>query len=237
MKYSSFLALGAVVVLALSLNAPSSLAATTSTPAERSITVSAEGTVHVKPDVAFVSAGVIASSPQASAAQASANRATTQAIRAIEHLGIASRDIQTVDISLDPQYDPSGTLTGFQASDTLSIQVMRVTQTGAVIDAAVGAGANHNLSVSFGLKDDSAAQTSALKVAVANGQRKAAAVAAQLGLSLANARIQVTENNQQPGPIYATQSVRAPSASLAVSTPVQAGTLTIQDDVTLTYTL
>ena len=227
-------AIGLASLLVVGAGAPRVSAADTSTAAQRSITVSGNGTVNVAPDVAFVTVGVQDKDLQASKAQNEANTVTAAAIARIKALGIPSRDIQTVGISLDPQYDNNGALTGFAASDSLSITVEQPKQAGAVIDAGVGAGANYNVSVSFGLKDNSKALSAALRAAVANAQQKAAAVAAQLGVSLQGAKIQVTENQTQSPMAFAqVASVRAPSAS----TPVQTGTQTVTDSVSVTYVL
>jgi uncharacterized protein YggE len=235
MQLTRLMAIGLVGALALSAGAPRAVAADTSTADQRSITVSGDGSVNVAPDVAFVTVGVQQKDPQASKAQDETNTITAAAIARIKALGIPAKDIQTVDISLSPQYDDAGTLTGFIASDSLSITVEHPKQAGAVIDAGVGAGANYNVSVGFGLMDNSAAQSAALRAAVSVAQRKAAAVAAQLGVSLQGAKVQVTENESQ-SPVPFAQAGAVVRAAVA-STPVQTGTLTITDSVTVTYLL
>jgi uncharacterized protein len=235
MQATRLMAIGLASVLVLGAEAPRVSAADASTAAQRSITVSGDGMVNVAPDVAFVTVGVQQKESQATKAQDEANTITASAIARIKALGIPARDIQTVRISLDPQYDEAGALTGFIASDALSITVEHPKQAGAVIDAGVGAGANYNVSVSFGLKDNSQALSAALRAAVANAQRKAAAVAAQLGVSLQGAKIQVTENQTQ-SPIPFTQAGGAVRSSVA-PTPVQTGSLTVTDSVSVTYVL
>jgi uncharacterized protein YggE len=230
----STIALGALLLTAA---APGVRAATTAPPSSTSITVSATGTVQVPPDQATVSAGVVKTALDAATAQAEANVVATQVIAAVRALGIPARDLQTAGISLNPQYDDNGVLTGFQATDTLVVTVTHLKQAGAVIDAAVHAGANQGISLSFGLQDPSAAQTAALQAAVRIAQAKAAAVARELGVSLTGAHVQLVENLAQPvQPVYA-QTLAAPAPSRAPSTPVESGTLTVQDNVTLTYIL
>jgi uncharacterized protein YggE len=210
-------------------------AATSTT--HNTITVSADGTVQAKPDVAFVTVGVQQTNIDASKAQQETNSIATKALAGIKSLGIPDKDIQTSDLSLNPQYDDHNAITGFQASETFSIMVERLSQTGAVIDTAVRAGANQNVSVSFGLKDASQAQSAALKAAVAVAQRKARAVASQLGVSLSGAKIQVSENSSQPPvPLANAQRSAVGAPTQGTSTPIQTGTLIVQDSVTVTYT-
>jgi len=226
------------LVLVVGAGVPRASAADTSTPIQTSITVSAQGSVTVTPDVAFVTVGVQQTDLQAGKAQSQANAITAAAIARIKALGIPARDIQTQSISLNPQYDQSGVLTGFQASDTLSITVEQPSKAGSVIDAGVAAGANQNVSVSFGLKDDSQALSEAFHAAIAAGQKKATAAAAELGLSLAGAKIQVVENGTEQSPTPVQYSVVAGAAQKAAApTPIQTGSLVVQDSVTLTYTL
>jgi uncharacterized protein YggE len=105
-----------------------------------------------------------------------------------------------------------------------------------VVDAGVSAHANNNVSISFGLKDENAARLAALKLAVGVARARADAAAAALGRTLNGAHVQFTENGQQvyqrlPAAAYlkAAQSAGAPTQSFG-------GTLTIEEDVTLTYT-
>jgi uncharacterized protein YggE len=201
-----------------------------------SITVSASGEVTVVPDMATVTFGVLLTRDTAQGAQAAANSVIAAAVRNLHALGIPDRRIQTVDIELQPQYDSAGNVTGYQASQTLSVVVYRLQQAGRVVDAGVAAGANNNVSIAFGLRDENAAHTAALKVAVGIAHARAAAAAAALGRSLVGAHVQLTENSQsQPRPVVQFGAVRAPAAG-APATQTFGGTLTVSEDVTLTYT-
>ena len=229
------LSVGALATVVLGAAVPRAYPAAAAATSDRSITVSADGQAMVTPDVAFVSVGVQQNALEASKAQGMTNTIVAEALTKIKALGIPDRDIQTEGISLDPQYDDRGTLTGFQATDTLSIVVEHPAAAGSVIDAGVAAGANHNISINFGLKDDTTARTEALKAAVSIAQRKAIAVAAQLGISLQGAKIQVVENVSQPVTFTGREAI-APSA-ISAPTPIQTGTLIVSDNVTVTYTL
>ena len=201
-----------------------------------SIRVSASGEVTLVPDVATVTFGVLVARDSAQSAQAAANSIVADAVRNLHALNIPDRRIQTVGLALQPQYDNSGTVTGYQASQALSVVVYHLEQAGRVVDAGVSAGANNNVSVAFGLRDENAAHTAALRVAVAIARARAAAAAAALGRSLAGAHVQMTENSQaQPGPIVEYGAARAPAQG-APPTRTFGGTLTVSEDVTVTYT-
>ena len=200
------------------------------------ITVSASGAVTVVPDIATVTYGVLVTRDTAQNAQAAANAVIAAAVRNLHALNIPDRRVQTVDMELQPHYNSSGTVTGYQASQTLSVVVGRLQQVGRVVDAGVSAGANHNVGVAFGLRDENAAHTAALRVAVGIARARAAVAAAALGRSLAGAHVQLTETSAaQPRPVVEYGAARAPAPN-APPTQTFGGTLTVSEDVTLTYT-
>ena len=231
-------AAGALVAMAVGSSFPVARSAGSGASAANVISVSAVGSVQVPPDVAYVTVGVTKTSVDAAAAQDAASAVAARALAGLGAMGIPGRDLQTEGITLNPQYDDHGALTGFQATDTLAVTVEHLGQTGQVIDTAVGAGANQSLSVSFGLKDATTAQGAALKAAVAAAKTKAAVVASQLGVSLAGAHFQLTENtNQQVQPANAGIQLKVLDGAVPnTATPVQAGSLTVQETVTMSYT-
>ena len=72
---------------------------------EHTISVSGTGTVTLKPDVADLHLGVLINRSTVKAAQADAAGAMTRVIAALKALGIADKDIQTSNVSLQPTYD------------------------------------------------------------------------------------------------------------------------------------
>jgi uncharacterized protein YggE len=75
-------------------------------------------------------------------------------------------------------------LTGFQAEQTLGLTVTDVRAVGRVLDAAIKAGANTQMGVSFGITDTSKARAQALAQAMADGRRQAQQAAQAAGLTL-----------------------------------------------------
>jgi len=201
-----------------------------------SVTVSGSGEVRVPPDMATVTFGVLSDQTTAADAQDEANRVIASAVRSLRRLGIPDRRIQTATITLQPRYDNSGNVIGYEASQTLAVLVDGVALAGRVVDAGVAARANNNVSITYGLRDENAARTAALKVAVGIARTRAAAAAAALGRTLAGAHVQITENTgtAPPQPVMAAGRQAAPGA--AAPTQAFGGTLTVHEDVRLTYT-
>lgn len=115
--------------------------------------VAAEGAVTRVPDIATISAGVVTTAPTAAAAMRdNADRMAT-AIAALKKVGIADRDIQTAAINLSPQYrydnNKPPVLTGYQASNQLSVRFRDIKRAGAILDTLVAQGANQINGPSF----------------------------------------------------------------------------------------
>ena len=96
---------------------------------------------------------------------------------ALKKAGIAAKDIQTSGLNLSPQYvyeqNQPPRLTGYQASNQVTVTVHDLTKLGAAVDATVNAGANQVNGISFGLNDPTAAENAAREDAVKALQAKA----------------------------------------------------------------
>lgn len=225
-----------LIPLTLALPAGASAApALPATAPPSSVSVSAAGEVHIAPDMATVTFGVLLKRDTAQDAQTAVNRVIAAAVQNVHALGIPDRQIQTADLSLEPSYDNAGTVTGYQASQTLAVMVTGLRLVGRVVDAGVRAQANHNVSITFGLRDENAARTAALTQAVAIARARAAAAAGALGRSLSGAHVQLSEVSQ-PVPRPVMQGVVSAAPSQGAPTQTFGGTLTVHEDVTLTYT-
>jgi len=202
------------------------------------ITVQGTGRVTISPDLATLSVGVQAQAARAAQAQAQASTAMGKVIAAVRNLGIADADLTTQWISLQPvyAYSPAGSVpprvTGYQASQSLSIQVSQVATAGAVIDAAVGAGATDVGGISFSVADPTAATAQARAAAMGDARQHAVALAHAAGVSV-GALMSVTEvATPLPSPIPFAGAV-VPDAK----TPVQVGTTEIEVVVEATFAI
>jgi uncharacterized protein len=108
--------------------------------------ISATGEATRVPDVAVISAGVVTRAASARAALQQ-NAARMERVRAaLKQAGIADRDIQTSNISLNPEYryveNQPPRLTGYTASNQLSVRFRDIAKSGDILDALVAEGAN-----------------------------------------------------------------------------------------------
>src|SRR4026208_2330959 len=126
---------------------------------EKLVTVTGEATVAVAPDTAIIRIGVTSQDKTAREAGEVNAKQMTAVLAAIKDAGIADRDIQTSRLSLQPQYDAnkSGTarLTGFQATNQVTIRIRDIDKLSAVLDRAIGAGANEMSGIEFVVSEQS----------------------------------------------------------------------------------
>ena len=194
------------------------------------ITVTGNGTLSSTPDRASFDFGVTTNG--ATAAQAlSRNSARARAIiDALKKAGIASAAIQTTQVSLWPQTSSNGrTITGYQASNSVNVTA-ELGKSGALVDAAVGAGANNVDGPSLDTAQKSALYDKALDSALGDAKQKAQAIASAAGLTLGPA-LKVREGGAPTPIMYADAALAAPRAA----PPIEAGTQKIQASVTVTY--
>ncbi|HEY1607097.1 MAG TPA: SIMPL domain-containing protein [Allosphingosinicella sp.] len=111
--------------------------------------VVATGEVSRVPDLARITAGVVAVAPTATAALADNARRMAAVRAALGRAGIADRDIRTSAVSLFPQYrqdqggqDQAPRISGYQATNEVNVRFRDVAATGAILDALVAEGAN-----------------------------------------------------------------------------------------------
>ncbi|HEX5181646.1 MAG TPA: SIMPL domain-containing protein [Allosphingosinicella sp.] len=106
----------------------------------------ATGEVSRVPDLARITAGVVAVAPTATAALADNARRMAAVRAALGRAGIADRDVRTSNVSLFPQYrqdqDRAPQINGYQATNEVSVRFRDIAASGAILDALVAQGAN-----------------------------------------------------------------------------------------------
>ena len=212
--------------------APGSTLSAPGAVVEKAITVVGEAQVAVPPDEAYVTAGVQTRAQTAKEAQA-LNAAAMEAVLAqIKAAGIADKDIQTSGISLYPVTQRDNEVTGYQATNVVTLRVNDVADVGAVLDAATNSGANFGVSVRFGLRDSSAAKNRALEAATKAAQGKAEAIARGIGATLGPVEAVAEEDSSismKDGGAF-----RMAAADMA-STPIESGELIVTARTRVTY--
>jgi uncharacterized protein YggE len=191
------------------------------------VTTSGHGDVTAVPDQAVISAGVNTRAASAAAALSENAQAMQQVIAALKKAG--GSDLQTQEVSLYPQTDDRGTVTGYSAQNTVSAKAT-IANAGGLVDAAVGAGANTVQGPTLDVSDSDALYRDALKHAVADARAKADALAQAGGFAVGPVYAVTEQTDTAPQPVW-----QAATAAKASSTPIEPGTQDVTADVTVSF--
>jgi uncharacterized protein YggE len=227
MKYSCV----PIAVAAALLNAPT-WAQSAPPPA---ISVIGEASVSVAPDQARIDGGVTSDAKTAREAAEANNAAMGKVLLALKGAGIEEKDIQTSRLSLQPQYAPNRTgpspVTGYRASNRVTIRVRDVTKVASVIDVLVGAGANDIGGINFTVSQPSKHMDDAREKAVADARRKAEIFARAAGVTLGEP-ISISEEGS-PTPLFRGKM----AAPMAAGAPVAQGEETLSVTVSVSWAI
>jgi uncharacterized protein YggE len=191
------------------------------------ITVQGTAAIVSVPDRAELSFGV-ESQGQTARASLSANAAEMRrVIAAVRAAG--GTDLKTQSVSLSPR---SNEVQAFVATNSVSATVKEIAKAGAIIDAAVNAGANQVYGPSLSRGDQSGLYRDALKAAVADARASAQALAAASDLSLGRITA-IVEGGGAPQPL----PFAAEKAMDAGSTPIEPGTQQVSAVVSVTFSV
>ena len=201
--------------------------------------ISATGEVSRVPDVAIISAGVVSRAATASAALSDAADRMGRVLAALKRAGVDDRDVQTSNVSLNPDYrypeNQSPQLVGYTASNTVTVKFRDIRNSGKILDALVGVGANQINGPNLTVDKPEAALDEARAKAIAAGRARAELYARSLGLRVARV-VAVSESGgyapppPPPMPMMMARGERD-------STTIQPGEQKLQVSLTMTFEL
>ncbi len=211
------------------------------------LTVSADGRSVRTPDLAVFNAGVTTQAKTAAAALGENAERMNAVIAALKGSGIADRDIQTSNLSVNPVYsqpraDEAGNvssepvITGYQASNQVEVRQRKIGNYGKTIDTLVSAGANQVSGPAFQLDNPDLASDEARIDAIKKARARAELYARAAGLTVRRI-LTISEGGgyaPQPMMVYARAEKMMSSAA---PSPVAAGELQIGATVTVTFEL
>jgi uncharacterized protein len=211
----------------------------------RTITVVGQGEVKVKPELATTSVGVESLGPTVDAAMADAEARMQSVLSALKGMGIADKDIQTNNFSINferqgdqPAVTAQATPGKFQppagfyrVSNMVQVTIRDMTKVGDVIDTAVKAGANNVWGISFSLENTDKLEAQAREAAVKDAQARAQSLAELNNVQVGEV-ISVSEVvGSQPVPMYAAKAQGLGGGG----TPTEPGEVTYTTQIQVIY--
>jgi uncharacterized protein YggE len=217
--------------LLAALAAAGILTAGASAMPSRSITVNGTGIITTVPNQVAFSFGVSTTGRTAQEALSANARLMSRVIAALGRLGLHGAALQTAEISLTPNTNQAGTtVVNYGASNSVTATTADIARAGAIVDAAVGAGANLVSGPSLTLSDQLLLDRRALAAAIADARARAQTVAAAAGVRLG--AVQTVTEQSNTVPVLPGAARAAPA-----TTPVEAETVQTEEDVTVTFAI
>ena len=201
------------------------------------VRVMGSATLHAKPDRVEIDIGVVTQNLRAAPAAAE-NARHLEAVLAALHKAVGNEaDINTVSYSLTPDYHyQSGAepqITGYTASNVVHITLDDLQKVGTIIDVVTRAGGNRVQDIRFTLRDPESVHLQALREAARNARTEAEALASSLGVKISRVLL-AEEGSGSVVPIRPIWRGVARAEMPAEHTPIEAGTLDVSANVTLT---
>ncbi|GAA3845416.1 SIMPL domain-containing protein [[Pseudomonas] carboxydohydrogena] len=200
------------------------------------ISVSGQATVSAAPDLAEIEAGVTTEAKTARAASEANAKAMNAVFTALKGTGIAQKDVQTSQISLQPQMTSRNNssappqITGYRATNRVSITLRDLAKIGDTLDALVASGANDIGGIGFSVSQSSKLLDEARAKALEDAHRKAAIYTQSAGVTLGGP-LNISEGGAPPPMAFRTMKASMDAAP----TPIAAGEQTLRVSVQVTY--
>lgn len=195
----------------------------------RTMSLTGQGRITLVPDVAVVRLGVQLTGADLGEVQSRNASQSQSVLEALRGMGVT--DIRTFQYTIDKYYENvNGTSVdrGYTVRNIMEIRTNNTGQVGAVIDAAVNAGANAIDLISFEVANPERYYLQSLNLAVADAIEKAKSISTELGIPIDPTPFSITENSSMPGPIQ-------PFRRELAATPVVPGTVTVVADISAEF--
>ena len=206
------------------------------------ITVRGEAKSEERPNIAYISFGVVNEAPTAEQAAADNAAPSATAIDAAKAMGVDPKDIQSQSFSVFPVYveeheagprQPTRQkVAGYRASHLFRLRLRDVDKAGLVVAKLLAKGANEAQDLSFGLTDENARMDALRAQAVVEARRRAEVYAKAASMKLGRLLV-LNPEPQAAG--YAPAPMTRMAAKAVI--PVEPGVIPLSTEVEATFEL
>lgn len=217
-------------------------------PIIASISVSGEGEVLAKPDIAAVSVSTRKENADLKTAQDEATAAINRIVAFLKEGKIQEKDIKTTGYNIYPREEiiclqgnvfpcpPRSRKTErtYIVSQTIEIKIRDLEKIGDILSGAASRGADEVGSLAFKIENEDSLKDEARAKAIKQAQDKAKVLATQLGVRLKRL-LNYSEYGPNPIPIYKSFGGEMAISAAVPSPAVPTGENTIKVSVTLNY--
>ena len=198
------------------------------------IAVAGRGEVKVSPDHATVQVSVQTRAPSAAAAAAENANKQQSVMMALRALGLGNDQLSTINYNVYPEqrYEQGKELmiVAYNVTNTILVDVRKLSQVGPVIDAALSHGANMITSLQFYASNTETARRIAISVAIEKARADAEAAAHAAHGSLGTL-LGIDIGSYSPPPPRPMMMTRALAGAAQADTPINPGEETLSVEV------
>lgn len=202
------------------------------------ISISGNGKVYAKPDVAVLVLGVEDRGARIADIVGTNTSKMNKIIKDVKDLGVDEKDIQTTQYTISPEYNwtelGGRIFVGYVLTQQITVKVRDFEKIGSILDKATSDGANTVGDLQFTIDDPEKIRAEARKKAIEEAKAKALTLAKQAGLKIVKLVNIYEGSGGYPQPIYGKGGAVAMEA-VNVAPDIQAGQMEITSTVTLTY--
>lgn len=153
---------------------------------DRTISVTGYGEVEITPDTGNLNLGFRAVDADLAKAKADMTAKMDALVNALKQFNISEKDIQATQLYIYPNYatsqDGKTSLQGYDVSRSITVVFKDLTQTDAILDASIKAGANTFNGLNFSYSKEEELKQDALAKAIANATAQADFLAQNFGV-------------------------------------------------------
>lgn len=205
---------------------------------ERLLSVESQGKVTVVPDIAVTTMGMIAEAPTVAEAQQKNTQTMNNLIERLKSLGVESKDIQTANYNVYPQYNyteaEGQVLKGYQVSQNVTVKIRNLQNANNVLALAGEVGLNNVSGINFTIDDRDVYKAQAREIAIKKAQEKALNLSRTLGVRVVGV---VSYNEYEGGneyPLYKANAMVESDAG-GVAPSIEPGSTDVILNVNVTY--
>ncbi len=216
------------------------IGAVESSKTERLVTVNGQGKISAVPDQAQLRIEVMEEGPKVEAVNQEVRQAMENILKTLKAQGVPEKDLQTQAYHVAPKmewHNGRSSRVGFTVSNQVLATVKDLKKVGAVLAAALDAGANNVSGPDFGFQDSKELERKALALAVEDAKAKASLLAHTAGALLGPIMTLQEISVQRPGPrpVFAARMLAMEKSSADV--PIATGEETIEAMVNAGFSL
>lgn len=202
-------------------------------------TIEGEGKVSGTPTLAELSFGLLSEGSDVAKIQQENTQKVNAMVASIKQLGVADKDIQTSQYSINPRYDyKDGTtkLSGYNVSQSVNVKLRDLSKIGDALTKIGQLGGNQVNGPTFTIDDPSSLKQEARLKALEDARKKAEALSGVLGVKVGRV-VTFSESSNNPGPTMPMfREMAMTSDDVSKSAPsIEAGSLDVRSIVSVTF--